>query len=286
MKNIISTRILSKILWCIVLSGLIACQQEDSIPQEALNSNVIEYSDDIYTLKQYKAERHPPVCRNGMGMDIYHFGNSSCDTLYFDYESLPAWHPNNLTSTGVSTIRCDSVEFQYDLLFYNEFAYTLLSTGDYSPIGFPAIFLYTDPTDDSKSSKAVMVGQGINCFNAFTADSVTAERIAGLSGDALVNLANYRTEVHTATIDGKIMLYDEIGAYYHTLTIGNKFRPNIGGIFDMDDVSDVAQINYQPVFLIRTREGLYAKFMVTRFKGVGQDVQKMSLQWQALKVNS
>lgn len=275
-----------------------ACQQEDVIPSEEPTTHVetpsttitdssgkkeIVYSDATYSLKVYKAERHPTVCRNGLGLDFYHLGVSTLDTMYLGYENLPAWHPNNSSAIGRTIIRSDSVEFQYDILFYNEYAYSQLSTGDYGASGYPVIFMYTNPLDDSKSTKAVMVGQGLSCFNAFTADSVTAQRIAALKSDPQVNLAAYRTEIHTATINGSVLLESSASALYGSLVIGNKFRPNIGGVFDLADVSDESQINYQPVFLIRTREGLYAKFMVTRFKGVGVDTQKLTLQWQALK---
>ncbi len=272
------------ILLFFVLVGFFStsCQQQDVAPEK-----VITYSDSIYDLKTYKAERHPTVCRNGLGMDIYHEGNASLDTMYLSYEKLPPYHPNNPVASGVTLKRYsketgDSVAFEYDLLFYNEFAYSLLSTGDYSTTGYPVIFMYTNPTDDSKSTKAAMVGQGITYFNAFTSDSISKYK-GTLKSDPLINLVSYRTPVNTATVSGSILLVSTADSLYSKLAIGYKFRPNIGGIFNLSDVSDETQINYQPVFLIRTREGLYAKFMVTRFKGVGVDTQKLSLQWQAIK---
>ncbi|MDD3079209.1 MAG: hypothetical protein PHH37_08905 [Paludibacter sp.] len=268
------------VMFCLAI--LIACQQE-----EIDTTTTIEYPDSIYSLKEYKAERHPPICRNGLGIDIYHEGNASLDTMYLSYEKLPPYHPNNPGDSGAVINRYneetgDSVTMEYDLLFYNEFAYTLLSTGDYSSTGYPVIFMYTNPTDDSKSTKACMVGQGIDCFDAFTYDSI-AQFKDSLKSDPLIDLAAYRTEVHTATINGTILTRDFAEILYTGLVIGHKFRPNIGGIFNMPDVSDESQIDLQPVFLIKTREGLYAKFMVTRFKGAGVDTQKMTLQWQALR---
>lgn len=269
---------------CVLLSLVYSCQQQEINPAKA-----IVYSDSIYSLKVYKAERHPTVCRNGLGMDIFHEGNSSFDTLYFDYSKLPPYHPNNPGSQGRTINRYnaehkDSVAMEYDLLFYNEFAYTKMVTGDYSFSGYPVIFLYTDPYDESKSSKAVFVGQGIGYFNAFSADSVSKYKNK-LKSDPLIELAAHRTVVSSPSVNGSVLMEDSASTLYSKLVIGNKFRPNIGGIFDMPDVSDEAQINLQPVFLIKTREGLYAKFMVTRFKGVGIDTQKLTLQWQALKTN-
>ena len=257
-----------------------ACKQKDIVKP------VEKFSDDIYDLKTYKVERHPPVVRNGFGMDFYHRGNSSLDSMYLS-SPLPPWHPNNPVAGGAKIKRYlgsngDSVEFRYDLLFYNEFAYTKNVNGDYTSSGYPVIFMFTHPVYKDSSTMAVMVGQGIACFNAFTADSITPRRISDLKADQVINLALYRSELHTSSVDGSIMLMETIAPFYQSLVIGNKFRPNIGGVFD-GDVSDEAQIDLQPVFLIKTREGYYAKFMVTRFKGTGADTQKLTLQWQALK---
>lgn len=260
---------------------LAACQQE-----EVEETVKIVYGADIYELKEYKAERHPPVVRNGFGMDIYHPGNASSDTLYLDTD-LPPYHPNNPGAEGSTITKPDAetgeaIPFEYDLLFYNEFAYTLQITSDYSNTGYPVIFMYTDPVNAEKSVKAVMVGQGIACFNAFTADSISRYR-SELKSDPPVDLAAFRTELHTATVDGFLLLRDNAEELYARLVIGHKFRPTVGGVFYLPDVSDEAQIDMQPVFLIQTREGLFAKFMVTRFKGVGVDTQKLTLQWKALE---
>jgi hypothetical protein len=235
---------------------LISCQQQ--IPE----NTTLTYNDSIYSLKQYKVERHPTVIRNGFGMDIYHDMNESNDTCY---------------------LKSANSTFAYDLLFYNEMAYFPLSTGDYSSSGCPVIFMYSDTVNTSNSVKAAMVGQGLHCFNTFTKDSITPAIISKLKSDPYINLSKYRTIIRTTTVNGSILLQTTADSLYSKLTIGSKFRPNVGGVFSIDDVSDEAQIDLQPVFLIKTREGLYAKFMVTRFKGVGNDTQKLSLQWQAIK---
>ena len=270
-------KIISLTVFVIAFSN--SCQQEE------IDLSIVNYSEDIYELKTYKIERHPPVVRNGFGMDIYHEGHSGFDTLYFSDE-LPAWHPNNCIETGITYYReyDDMIAFEYDLLFYNEFAYSQNYNGDYNGTGYPVIFMYTDPGNIDNSTKAVMVGQGVSCFESFIYDSITNYK-GGLAADFLICLAGYRIELHTETVDGTIIMRDDIAPVYEQLVIGNKFRPNIGGVFEMDDASDEAQIDLQPVFLVRSREGLYAKFMVTRFKGTGTDTQKLTLQWQALKEN-
>jgi hypothetical protein len=264
--------LLTVVLFC-------SCQQE-------LDEQSVVYSDDLYVLKEYLVERHPPVVRNGFGMDFYHEGNSSLDTMYLT-TSLPSWHPNAAYETGITLNRyssdvTDSVEFKYDLLFFNEFVYSQNYSGDYNGSGYPVIFMYTDPDNVNNSTKAVMVGQGIDCFESFSYDSIDTYK-SGLKSDPVINLNALRVEMHTSTVDGTIMLIDSVSSLYTSLVIGNKFRPNIGGVFNMDDASDENQVNYQPVFLVCTREGLYAKFMVTRFKGVGINTQKLSLQWEDLK---
>lgn len=241
-------------LWVALL--LVSCQQETTTTPN------VTYNDSIYSLKQYKVQRDPTVVRNGFGIDIYHEGNSSLDTLY---------------------LKSANSTFGYDLLFYNEMAYAPLANGDYSGSGYPVIFMYTDTLNVSKTVTAALVGQGVTYFNSFTKDSITAKQIAKLKPDPYINLAKYRTEIHTTKTNGSMLLQTTATTLYNSLMIGHKFRPNIGGVFNISDVSAEAQIDLQPVFLIKTREGLYAKFMVTRFKGVGNDTQKLSLQWQAIK---
>jgi predicted small secreted protein len=272
-----------KKIYLMIVAALLsaACGREDGVETAEPVPGA-----DMYDLKEYRVERHPPVVRNGFGMDVYHSGNASSDTLYLDTD-LPPYHPNNPGAEGGTITKTDAetgevVPFEYDLLFYNEFTYVPQITGDYSNTGYPVIFMYTDPSNAEKSVKAVMVGQGIACFNAFTANSINRYR-SGLKSDPPVDLPACRTELHTGSVDGFILLQDNADALYSRLVIGNKFRPNIGGVFDLPDVSDEAQIDMQPVFLVQTREGLFAKFMVTRFKGVGVDTQKLTLQWKALQ---
>jgi len=235
---------------------LFSCQQE--IPETPW----VTYNDSIYCLKQYKVERDPKVVRNGFGMDIYHDIAQTKDTCY---------------------LKSANSAFAYDLLFYNEMAYFPLSTGDYSSSGCPVFFMYIDTVNSANSVKAAMVGQGINYFNAFTKDSITYSKVSKLKSDPFINLSKYRTTIHSANINGSVLLQTTADSLYGNLTIGVKFHPNTGGIFNIDDASDEVQIDLQPVFLVKTREGLYAKFMVTRFKGVGNDTQKLSLQWEAIK---
>jgi hypothetical protein len=276
-----------------VAAGLWNCRQVE-LDDTSDKPNGIEYGEDAYGLKVCLVERHPPVVRNGFGMDFFHVGGAALDTLYLDTD-LPPWHPNNPTEEGTLPIRLytdtatgESAEaaFAYDLLFYNEFAYVPQATGDYSYTGYPVIFLYTDPNDPVTTVAAAMVGQGRDYFNVFTYDSI-AGHIDALRTDEMIDLHALRTELTAKTtdgvVDGRILLRESVQELYQQLTIGNKFRPNVGGIFSSPEADAEAQDALQPVFLVRTREGLYAKFMVTRFKGVGKDTQRLTLQWQGLR---
>ncbi len=256
----------------------ISCQQ-DNVEEEK-----IDYNTDIYEVKTYKLERCVAVIRNGCGLDFYHQGDSGFDTLYFPSIGLPAWHPNNCADTGTTNYKeyeGEQYEFKYDLLFYNEYWYAPNANGDFYGSGNPVIFMYTDPYDDENSVQAAMVGQGVDCFDGFIFDSISKYEGA-LTSDPFMCLSDYRTEMHTSTVDGTIMIRDSISEVYASLTIGNKFRPNTGGVFELDDSADEAQRDLQPVFLVKTREGLFAKFMVTRFKGTGSDTKKLSIKWQAI----
>jgi hypothetical protein len=266
---------------CLVATSVCfhSCQQDEDEPK-------VVYGTDIYELKSYKIPRMPTVMRGGWGMDIYHLGNSSHDSTYFDVAQLPAYHPNNPVATGAVVTKPDAetnenVKFEYDLLFYNEMGYSLTNTGDYTSKGNPVIFMYTDAAHAGNSTQATIVGYGVAFFNTFTYADITKAITDNLKADPLVALASYRTELHTATVDGAVTLEDDIYPFYATLTIGNKFRPAYADWLPAGNNPD--EIDKQAVFLIKTREGLYAKFMVTDFQGTGADTQMLTLQWQALK---
>jgi hypothetical protein len=238
---------------CLSFVSLVACvpkSEDDPIATVTeTTTDTVNYPSHIYEQKTYKVERDPGVNRNGFGIDFYHYGSAASDTLY---------------------LKSSSDSFPYDLLFYNSYAYTQTSTGDWTGSGNPVIFL-------ASGVKALMVGQGITVFNSFTYDSITSARVSQLASDPAIDT------VSTKNSQG-FQVESLIRAQYAKLIIGNKFRPTIGGVFT-STADDVNQINLQPVFLIKTKEGYYAKFMVTLFKGTGVDIQKMTMTWQALKSN-
>ena len=240
----------------LLFAGLAACvpkaDEEEPLANTSTEVTVTDtttYDTNIYELKTYKVERHPTVNRHGFGMDFYHYGSALADTSY---------------------LKSSSDGFAYDLLFYNDYAYTQTSTGDWTASGNPVIFM-------ASGVQAVMIGQGISVFNSFSYDSITSARINQLASDPVIDT------ISTKNPQG-FQVESLIRAAYEKLIIGIKFRPSIGGIFTCN-TDDANQINLQPVFLIKTREGLYTKFMVTIFKGTGVDAQRSTLLWQTLKKN-
>ena len=67
---------------------------------------------------------------------------------------------------------------------------------------------------------------------------------------------------------------------YSWLTIGDSFNVELLGISGSETEQDV-----QPVFMIKTREGLFAKFMVTHYQFSGTDSMTTQLQWKVFEEN-
>ena len=222
------------------------------------------YTDDVWETRAYKVERHPTVIRNGFGMDLLHEGTSELDVFY-------------MTETSIK-------EFPFDLVFTSDQAYTKNSAGEWTGSGNPVIFLAPDV-------KAKMIGAGIELFNSFAVSDIAAHK-GELSADPELDLESTKHKHDESCVkdaDGKYS-HDEgfyiqnlIRAEYNKLIIGNKFRPNIGGVFE-SKTDDPEQMNLQPVFLIETKEKAYSLFMVTLFQGTGEDKQKTSVTWRLIAI--
>lgn len=223
-----------------------------------------EYSDDVWETREYKIERHPTLIRNGFGMDLLHEGSSELDVLY-------------MTETSVN-------EFPYDLMFCNDYAYSKNSAGEWNGSGNPVIFMAPDV-------KATIVGYGISDFESFVSTDI-AKYITSLEADPELDLESakhYHDSSCATDAEGKysheegFYIQSLIRAEFTKLVIGNKFRPNVGGVV-VCSANDPNQINLQPVFLIETKEKAYSLFMITLFQGVGDDSQKSSVMWKLLVI--
>lgn len=229
---------------------------------EDIFNEEITYPESIWDTRVYKIERHPTVNRNGYGMDLFHFGNDSVDSEYLTEETLGS--------------------FPFDLLFYNDLSYSQSFTGDWIGAGNPVIFMNTGVS-------AAIVGYGISRFESFT--NVEKDLFNdSLKCDPVVDLQSTKhrhDESCMINADGSynheegFQIQSLIKEEYSKLIIGNKFRPNNGGVFECN-ADDPEQINLQPVFLVKTREGAYSLFMVTLFKGTGPDSQKSTVTWKLI----
>ena len=154
-------------------------------------------------------------------------------------------------------------DFKADAMFYNLMVYFTDENGDTQSEGSPAILL-------EGTAMAALVGTGIDFFTEFS--DVTPDMINNLASDASNDLSLCKNS------DG---LYDRdlVLATYEQCVIGNKFRGRLIVIPEGGSEQDV-----QPVFLIKTSEGSYVKFMVKQFKGDGADKQKTIVQWQLIQM--
>ena len=221
-----------------------------------------DYPESVWDTRVYKIERHPTLIRNGFGMDLLREGDAELDVLY-------------MTETT-------SNEFPYDLMLTNDYAYSKNNAGEWNGSGNPVITLAADV-------KAAMVGTGIAFFESFVATDIATYKDQ-LQADPELDLegaTHYHDDSCEKDADGNYT-HDEgfyiqnlIRAEYKKLIIGNKFRPNIGGVFECTS-DDPEQVNLQPVFLVETKEKAYALFMVTLFQGTGEDKQKTSVTWRLL----
>ena len=223
-----------------------------------------EYTDDIWETRVYKAERHPTVIRNGFGMDMRHEGGSDHDVLYMTEET--------------------ALEFPYDIMFSSDQAYSKNNAGEWTGSGNPVIFMAPDV-------RATIVGNGIDAFESFNSTDIETY-LADLKSDPEIDIESVKHHHDDSCItdaDGNyaheegFSIQSLIRAEYKKLIIGNKFRPNVGGVFECA-ANDPEQINLQPVFLIETKEKAYSVFMMTIFQGTGEDAQKATMTWRLIKI--
>jgi len=207
----------------------------------------IDLPDTIYAqgnaTLEYKLEREAKINRQGIGLDFVH------------------------ESTGLDTafMTTDRV-FTWDLMFYNVMVYYRGPTGDSLSEGCPGFLLYNTGSD---SVLATQVGKGLTFFESY--NTILPAQIQSLHGDPQVDF----TALHYGNAS---IQRDTLMNAYSTLVIGNSFRASVLSI--PEGSTEQAE---QPVFLVRTREGAYAKFMVKQFQGEGADKKKTVILWQVLQ---
>ncbi len=153
--------------------------------------------------------------------------------------------------------------FVADAVFYNLMVYFEDEKGDTQSEGSPAILL-------AEEARAMLAGTGIDYFNSFT--EITSAMLDSLASDITID---FNSCVNDSGFYDKSLIM----AAYDGCVIGNKFRTRIISIPEDQNEEDL-----QPVFLVQTVEGSFVKFMVTQFKGSGENKQKTTVMWQLLEL--
>ncbi len=213
--------------------------------QESVKPEVDD-SADTYNLKTYKVSRTKLLDGYNFAMDLVH-NNSSADTMYVN---------------GNKSIN-------YDLLFCNIKVYNLDENGDTLWSDCPAIYLYTGSGNSNSSAKAYNMGAGITSFNSFT--FVNPLKESELAADYAIDLGTCK-DASGNFVKAKVM------DAYTWLVIGNTFNTELLAI----DGSNTEQ-EVQPVFMVKTREGLFAKFMVTYYQLSNTNEVITQLQWKVFE---
>jgi hypothetical protein len=195
-----------------------------------------------YPIKEYYLERDPSVNVWGAGMDFIHAECSLTETD-LDYMYLSPDTAN-----------------EYDIKYYTVKAYYADDQGDTIAEGCPAMLLGDDVT-------ACQVGAGVDFFDSLTV--VTETMVDSLVSEPAV-------DYEACKIDG---IYDRIllFAAIDQCVIGRSFRSNVLVVPD-----DQTEEEVQPVYLVKTSEGGYVKFMVKQFKGDAPYQKQTLVRWQVI----
>ncbi|WP_303922298.1 hypothetical protein [Draconibacterium sediminis] len=195
-----------------------------------------------YPVKEYNLERNPSVNPWGVGMDFIH---TECKLIETDLDYL-YFSPD--TSNA------------YDIKFYTVKAYYTDANGDTQSEGCPAMLLGENVT-------AFKVGEGVNYFDSLTV--ISEEMIASLVSEPEV-------DYEACKIDGK---YDRtlLFAAVDQCVIGRSFRSNVLVVPDGKTEQEV-----QPVYLVKTAERGYAKFMVKQYQADAPNEKQTVVRWQVI----
>jgi hypothetical protein len=196
-----------------------------------------------YPVKEYFLERSPSVNVWGAGMDFIH-AECMLQETPMDYEYL-----------------IPDSQFPFDIKFYTVKAYYTDKKGDTQSEGCPAMLLGSDVT-------ACKVGQGVSFFDSLTI--ITEEMLGDLETEQEVDYEACKNA------DGN---YDRALLFAATdqCIIGRSFRSNV-----LEVPVGKTEQEVQPVYLVKTAEGGYAKFMVKQFKGDPPQEKQTLVLWQVI----
>jgi len=196
-----------------------------------------------YPVKEYFLERDPSVNVWGAGMDFIH---AECiqETTSLDYEYLTS-------DSG----------FPFDIKFYIVKAYYTDNVGDTQVEGCPALLLGSGIT-------ACKIGEGVSYFDSLAI--VTREMTGLLKPDPAIDYEACKNEDDNYD---RALLFEA----FSQCVIGNSFRSNVLTIPD-----GMTEQEVQPVYLVKTCEEGYVKFMVKQFKGDPPNQKQTLVRWQVI----
>lgn len=197
-----------------------------------------------YPVKEYYLERNPKVNVWGAGMDFIHEECLLADTE-LDYKYME----EEDTST-------------YDILFYTVKAYYYDENEDLQSNGCPAILLSTE-------TEACQLGNGVSFFDSLTV----------VTEDMMALLANEPVMDYEQCISEESGFYDRDVLYsaLESCIIGQSFRSDILVIPEGS-----TEHESQAVYLLKTADDAYVKFMVKEFKGEEPNDKQTLMRWQII----
>ncbi|GAF04019.1 hypothetical protein [Saccharicrinis fermentans] len=205
---------------------------------------IIPITQGDYPVKEYYLERDPKVNVWGAGIDFVHSESELTETD-LDYAYLT-----------------ESDTFSYDIKFYTVKAYSYSENGDLQSEGTPAILL-------APTTQACKIGEGISYFDSIRtiSEAITGELVY----ESPIDYSLYK--------DSETGFYEQenLSAALDACIIGQSFRSNILVVPEGKTEEEV-----QAVYLIKTIEGAYVKFMVRRFKPDKPNEKQTLVRWQVI----
>jgi len=196
-----------------------------------------------YPVKEYALERDPNVNVWGAGMDLINDEVIEAETD-LDYSYLE-----------------ETDDFPYDIKFFTVKAYYLNSKGEVASEGCPAMLL-------NSTVKACKIGEGVTFFD--TCSVITPEMQLAVVSEPVIDYETCKND--TGYYDR-----DLIFAALEQCVIGRSFRSNVLEVPD-----GMTEQEVQAVYLVKTNEGGYAKFMVKQFKGDAPYQKQTIVRWQVI----